>query len=330
MAGEKPDRIPVLPIVREWACMQAGISFNDTMENAEKHVYSQYYAARAFGYDAVFDLSGIHAESEAMGSQIEYGKGLLPTIKAPAIKDYDEDLPKLKIPDPRKDGRLPLILDGIRRLKDLCGGEIPVIGYVQCPFRHACMLRGGEQWIRDIFKDKKNAKKLIEMASESLIVWAKAVVLAGADILCLADPFSSGSVISTRTLSEWSLPYMKRLCSVVKETGVKTYLHVCGDISDRLEMLASLETDILQIDSKVDLGLARETLGPDQLLMGNVDPSDPLALGTPEDVYRHSKRAIEKAGKGGRLLLSGGCMISGAVPAKNMEAMVRAAHEARL
>ena len=95
-------------------------------------------------------------------------------------------------------------------------------------------------------------------------------------------------------------------------------------------MLASVGTDILQIDSKVDLSVARETLGPDQILMGNVDPSDPLALGTPKEVYEHSKRAIEKAGKGGRLLLSGGCMISGAVPAKNMEAMVRAAHETLL
>jgi len=325
--GERPDTVPVIPIVREWASKQAGFMFSELMESAQKHVYSQFYCAKKFGYDAVLDLSGIHAESEAMGSKVKYGENTLPTVEEPAIKDYDEDLPKLKTLNPHKDGRLPMILEGIARLKDLCERRLPVIGYVQGPFRNCTMLRGTDQWMRDIFKNKEKARRLIEIAVESQIVWGVAVAQAGADIVTLADPPSSGSSISKKVLADWSLPYLKRVCDALKKTGTKTILHVCGDISDRLEMLASVGADILQVDSKVDLSFARETLGPDQLLTGNVDPSDPLALGTPEQVYEHSKRAIEKAGKEGKLLLSGGCMISEAVPARNMEALVQAGHE---
>ena len=69
-------------------------------------------------------------------------------------------------------------------------------------------------------------------------------------------------------------------------------------------------------------------LGPDPVLMGNVDPSNPLALGGPEEVTEEARRAIESAGTGGRLILGGGCMISAEVPPENMRALIRAAREA--
>ena len=187
------------------------------------------------------------------------------------------------------------------------------------------MLRGS--WLKDTFKKKAEARALIEIAVESQIVWAVAVVQAGADIVTLADPQSSGSSISTKTFEAWSLPYLKRVCDAVKKAGAKTILHVCGDISDRLKSLSDVGADILQVDSMVNLSLVRETLGPDQVLMGNVNTSDPLVLGTPEQVYEQAKKAIEIAGRDGGLILSGGCMISEVVPPANIEALVQAGHE---
>jgi len=326
-SGEKPDRVPIIPMVREWCSKQAGIKFVDEMTNVEKHVYAQYYCTRKFGYDCVWDLEGVHAESEAMGSKLKFGENCIPTITDPAIKDYKEDLHKLKILNPYKDGRLPLILEGIMRLKELCDGEIPVIGYVQCPFRHAAMLRGLESFMRDLYKDKENARKLLEIALDSLIVWGVAVVQAGADLVMLSDPVSSEDMVSPKLFSEFSLPYTKRLCQAIKKTGVKVFMHICGDTSDRFEMLASTEVDCLSLDSKVDFALAREKLGPDYLLLGNVDPTNPLTLGTPEMVYEHSKKVIEQAGMDGHFILSGGCLIPDEVPAENMEAMIRAGRE---
>jgi uroporphyrinogen-III decarboxylase len=93
-------------------------------------------------------------------------------------------------------------------------------------------------------------------------------------------------------------------------------------------MLASTGVDGLSLDSKVDFGFARETLGPDYLLMGNVEPTDPLTLGEPETVYEHSRKVIEQAGQEGHFFLSSGCVIPDEAPVENMEAMFRAGHEA--
>jgi MtaA/CmuA family methyltransferase len=327
-SGKKPDRVPILPVVREWCCKQAGIKFSHTMENVEKHVYSQYYCARKFGYDVVWGLIGASEESEAMGSVVKYGDDYLPTVKEHAVKDYKEDLPKLRIPNPYRDGRLPLILEGIRRLKELCGGEIPVIGSVQGPFRHAAMLRGSDTLMRDLFKNRESAVRLMEIATDSLIVWGVAVVQAGADIVWIPDPVASGDVVSPRTYKEWVLPFTKRLVEAIKKTGTRIIMHVCGDTSDRLEILASSGVDGLSLDAKVDFGFARRTLGPNYLLMGNVEPTSLLTVGTPKEVYEYSKELIERAGSGGHFFLSSGCIVSSEAPAENMEAMFRAGQEA--
>lgn len=327
-AGKTPDRVPIVPIVREWCCKQAGTTLSATMVNVEKHVFSQHYCARKFSYDIVFDLLGVSAESEAMGSVLKYGDGYLPMISDYVVKDYEKDLPRLGIPNPYKDKRLPLILEGIRRLKALCDGEIPVAGSVQAPFRHAAMLRGPEALMRDLYKNRENARKLMEIATDSLIIWGTAVVQAGTDIVWIPDPVASGDAVSPKTYKDWILPYTQRVVGAIKKTGVQVLMHICGDTSDRLEMLASTGVDGLSLDSKVDFGFARETLGPDYLLMGNVEPTDPLTLGQPETVYEHSRKVIEQAGKEGHFFLSSGCVIPGEAPVENMEAMFRAGHEA--
>jgi uroporphyrinogen decarboxylase len=298
------------------------------LNNAGKHVYSQYYCARKFGYDVVTDIMGIHAESEAMGTVVKYGDNYPPMISEPAVKNYDEDLPKLRLLNPYKDGRLPLLLECITRLKELCGGEIPVMGYVQCPFRHAAMMRGAENLMRDTFKNKKNARRLLEIATDSQIVWGTAVAQAGADIVFLSDPTSSGDAISPKTYKEWGLPYTQRVASAIKKTGIKVLMHICGDTADRIEILASAGVDGLSLDAKLDLGFARETLGPEYLLMGNVEPINPITFGKAETVYEHSKRVIEQAGRAGHFFLSGGCLIPDEAPVENVEAMIRAGMEA--
>jgi uroporphyrinogen decarboxylase len=322
--GAKPDRVPVVPIVREWCCKQAGIKFTDTMTHVGKHVYSQYYSARKFGYDVVLDIPGIHAESEAMGAVLRYGEEYPPMVTEPVIKNYQEDLHKLCIPNPFRDGRLPLLLEIITRLKELCDKEIPVMGYVQCPFRHAAMLRGPENLMRDLFKNKEQARALLEMATVSQIVWGTAVAQAGADIIFFSDPTSSGDAVSPKTYQEWGLPYTKQVVSILKRTGVKVLLHICGDTSDRLEVLASTGVDGLSLDSKVDFGFAREILGPEYLLMGNVEPTNPVTFGKPETVYGHSKSVIGQAGEDGHFFLSGGCLIPAEAPVENVAAMVSA------
>ncbi len=322
LGGGQPDRVPVVPIVREWCARQVGFRFRDILESVEKFVYSQYFCARHFGYDVVWDLFGIHAESEAMGSVLKVPEDMPPSVLDHVVKDYDQDLPKLRLPDPQKDGRLPFILEGIRRLKDLCGGEYPVVGYTQGPFRHASMLRGPETAMRDIYKAPQKLKELLEIATESLIVYGQAVIEAGADIVFIADPSSSGDAISRKAWEEFGCPYTTRLVKSLKKNGVPVFMHICGNTSDRLDSFVSTGVDGISLDQKVDFAKAREAVADGVCLIGNVSPTSTLLMGKPEDVAREAEYAIRNAGRQGNFMLSAGCLMPAEIPPENLQAMV--------
>lgn len=325
LEGKKPDRVPVFPLVRDWCLKQVGFKVSEAMTSAEKHVFAQYSCVREFGYDTVRDFQGTHAESEAMGSRLKIPDDGPPSVAEFAVKDYDEDLPKLRIPNPWSDGRLPMILEGVKRLRELCGGTFPIVAYIQAPFRHASMLRGSSDILKDTYRRPDRVKDLLEIATASQIVYGIACVHAGADIIYISDPTSSGDAISVKTWEEFGFPYTRRVVGAVKKTGVKMIMHICGDTADRLESLARTGVDGLSLDTKVDLGYARKLLGEGICLMGNIDPNQTLVFKKPAEVEEESKEAIRKAGMNGSFILSSGCGIPAVAPPENVRAMVRAA-----
>jgi len=325
LEGKKPDRTPVFPLVRDWAIRQAGFTVSEAIQDVGKHVYAQFFCLNKFGYDVVRDLSAIHAESEAMGSRLKIPDDGPPSVADFAVKDYDRDLPKLRIPNPWTDGRLPIILEGIKQLKGMCYHQVPVIAYIQAPFRHASMLRGSDNIMRDTYKRPDKVKELLEITTVSQIVYGIACVHAGADIIFISDPTSSGDAISVKTWEEFALPYTSRVVQAVKKTGVKMIMHICGDTSDRLQSLANTGVDCLSLDSKVDFGYARKVLERNFCLMGNVDPTFTLPFKKPEEVAEESREVVNKAGMSGSLILSSGCSVPAMTPPENIEAMVRVA-----
>lgn len=321
---KEPDRVPVIPLVREWCFRQVGIPFSEVMTNVEKYVYSQLYSIKKFGYDVVHGLSAVNAESEAMGSVLGIPFDGPPYLKVPAVQDYSTDLPKLKIPRPYKDGRLPLILEGIRRIKKAVEKEIAVMGYMQGCWRHTCMLRGINNAFLDTKKKPAELKKLLEIATESLIICGEAIAESGADIIQISDPTSSGDLISRKTFEEFSFPYLKTEIKAFKRMGVKTCLHICGNTNDRLDLMADLGPDAISIEEKVDLAQAKKLVGKRVCIVGNISPVNTLLSGTPDQVIAESKTAIEKAARGGGYILASGCGVPADTPGENIAAMVYA------
>jgi len=323
--GKPVDRVPVAPIVREWCARQVGFTFSEIMRSASKYVFSQYYCAKTFGMDALWDLWGVHAEAEAMGSLLKIPEDMACSVSVPAVRNYDEDLPKMRLLNPHKDGHIPLILEGIRQLKDLSGGTFPILAYIQGPFRLASMLRGPEVIMKDCMKSDKHVEEFLNFCTDALIIYGTALIQAGADIIWIGDPTSSGDAISKKTWLTYGFPYTKRLVKAIKNNRVKVLMHICGDTNDRLDTFVETGIDAMSLDEKVDLAHAREVMGDDICLWGNVSPAKTLLFGTPEEVEAEAKACIEKGkGEKGHFVLCSGCMVPAEAPPRNMEAMMNA------
>ncbi|HRR53824.1 MAG TPA: uroporphyrinogen decarboxylase family protein [Candidatus Methanomethylicus sp.] len=320
---KKPDRVPVTPFVREWCVRQAGYKFSEVMSNTEKYVYSQLYSIRKYGYDMVLDMLAVHAESEAMGSVLNIPDDAPPSVNVPAVNDLAKDIPKLRLFHPRKDGRLPIILKGTARMKEAVGGVIPVMGYVQACWRHTCMMRGTERALLDMKKNPELLKELLDIATESCIIYGESVVEAGADLIWVSDPTSSGDMISKKAFEEFVFPFLRRQIRAYKRMGTKVFLHICGNVNDRLEAMANTGADAISVDEKVDLAKAKSVIGNRVCIMGNISPGVTLLQKTPKDVEEESRAAMEKAMAGGGFVLAPGCIVPATVPGENIAAMVQ-------
>jgi len=97
-------------------------------------------------------------------------------------------------------------------------------------------------------------------------------------------------------------------------------LHICGNTNAIFPFLADVKADIVDLDSMAMVAGAREKMGKDRLLSGNIDPVRVLQNGTPAEVTAALARCFEDAG-GARYAVNAGCEIPRRTPPENLRAM---------
>jgi uroporphyrinogen-III decarboxylase len=102
--------------------------------------------------------------------------------------------------------------------------------------------------------------------------------------------------------------------------GARTRLHICGRTRRLLPLLADLAVDILDLDWMVPIEEARAACGPDQVLLGNIDPVALLRNGAPADVRDGIRRCHAAAGR--RYVVAAGCEVVRDTPLRNLLEMV--------
>jgi uroporphyrinogen decarboxylase len=99
-------------------------------------------------------------------------------------------------------------------------------------------------------------------------------------------------------------------------------LHICGNVTHLLESLKELNADIVDLDWQVDIEHAREILGNEVVLGGNINPVL-IQDKSEEEVYALSRRLVDKY-KDQKYLLAAGCEITVLTAHQNLMAMRRA------
>jgi uroporphyrinogen decarboxylase len=168
---------------------------------------------------------------------------------------------------------------------------------------------------------------LLELTTQASLKYALANLEAGVNVIVTADPTASGSLISPKTFETYAAPYQKKIVEAVKQAGKIASLHICGKTTLMLEPMARTGVTVLELDHLVDLKEAKQRVGNQVILMGNLNPTDLLLNGTPAEVEAAAKQCIEMVGEDGRFILSSGCEVPPMAPLENIRAMVIAAEK---
>lgn len=313
-ASGRPTVIPM--VAANHAARLEGYSMREVVTDAEALARALYAAYRFYEYDGIIVFTDTVVEAEAMGAQVIITEDDDPFLLEPPR------VARLETADPERDGRMPVVLGAIRRLVELTGGEVPVLGSLKGPFSLASFLAGADRFLADLLERPDRARDFLRVATDNQRRYLAAIVRAGG-IPFVGDPVASGSMISPDTFREFARPGIARLVSDAHALGVPAGLHVCGDTSGMLRHMRETGAEFISIDD-IDLALARRWLGEDTMIMGNVSTAL-LLEGRPEEVRAAADRCLELGMP--RLILSSACDVPPATPADNVRAMVAAGRE---
>jgi uroporphyrinogen decarboxylase len=324
--GEAIDRLPCVPIIGNTAARVIGVKVSQFRGNGHLIADAQIAAYRRFGYDVVRIFTDLYTLAEAMGARVHYPEDETAYLESPAISSIN-DIERLRPADPLKDGNLPQHLEAMQRAVEALGKEVPVTGALTCPFTTASFLIGAENLVRLTIKNPEAVHLLCQVALESAIRYAEAIIHAGCSP-SLTDPMSSSTVISPRLFKEFSLPYLKRLIEFIHQHGKSVTLHICGKTEKVWEAMADAGADCISIDNDASLSGARESVGHRLRIMGNVKPSEVMLQGTPADVRRAVFDCVAQTWNSPKgYIIASGCSLPTETPFANIQAMMDAAME---
>lgn len=333
------DRIPVAPYMGNHGAHVAGVRIGEYCRSGRVMAEAQYRAWQIYGQDVLVPQSDNYYIAEGFGVEVEHYDDATPTLKTPAVQELS-GTNALRVPDPQRDGRMPVYLEAIRLLAEMTHGELAVRAPGTGPFSLASHLMGTEQFLVELAIAERNPggpteaglKRLMDLTTEALIAFSRACLEAGAHLVQAGDSLASPDMISPATYRKWAWPAERSFFEAIKPLaerhGAATVLHVCGNTTPVLDLMANTGTHILELDHKVSLKTAKRVVGDRVCLMGNLDPVELLWRGTPEEVDVAARQAIAEAGADGGFILGSGCEVPVAAPPENLKAMIAAARSA--
>ncbi|MCP4622180.1 MAG: uroporphyrinogen decarboxylase [bacterium] len=322
---EETDRVPVFSHIYGLASRLNHISLKDYLNSGELLAFCQLESWKRFGYDAVTVFADNSLEAEALGSKVFYPDNAYPQIDEYCLNDIGE-WKNLSIPDPEEDGRMPIIIEACRILKEQVGEEAAVVGTVQGPMTLAGQLLGIGKLIYFIVDHPAEFCNLLNFTTRVMVAFGKALIVAGAHVIHIFDPSSSCSVINRAVFSEYLLPNLKQAFKEFKNSGAPIcWLNITGQTEPILDLFPETGADLFNIDYLVPIAVAMEKL-PHHCINGNIKPFDFIS-GEEQAIKKKAGDLLELTRSRGGFILSPGCEIPLEAKVGNIEAMMSAVKE---
>lgn len=323
LEGKQVDKVPVCSVT------QTGIV--ELMDEVgapwpEAHSDSEKMAKLAV---ANYELSGLEAVrvpycltvlAEAMGCEVNMGtKNRQPSVTA---HPYPKDLEGMEMPENLLDkGRIQAVLGAIKIIRERVGPEVPIIGGMEGPVTLASDLASVKSFMKWSLKKPEMFEQVLDFATEATIAYANSMVLAGADVVSIADPVASPDLMSPDSFKNVLQSRLQRFSSNVNSV---TVLHVCGNVNPILDYMADCGFEGLSVEEKIgNVKKAKEILGNRARLVGNISSPFTLLPGPIDKIKAEAKQAIAD----GVDVLAPGCGIAPMTPVAHIKAMVEARDE---
>jgi hypothetical protein len=358
VALQKPDRVPVAPLLDHYAAAYAGYTCAEIMTDGDKRIEAVIRTATELG---PWDMTFLADTANAVLLQMGVAAAIkLPGRDLPADVIHQFHETELLTPDDyallERKGMLRFMMDVMARLNPAwkgLRGFVPLAKTMLEYRRHARMVksRGMEvavgfvhpgvlyeyfslgRGITAMSADTFKRKDAIIPAGR---VWAKGMAdlaiiasrLIGVPRVFIGMSRASPDFISRRNFEALVLPDLEYTVNRLAAAGITPILHCDTNWTKFFDLFLRFPARkcILELDGKSDIFKAKEILGSHMCIMGDV-PAELLVLGSKQDVMDYCRKRIDIVGKDGGFILSSGCSLPVNAKQENVRALYEAVHK---
>jgi len=316
--GRTTDCLPYMPITMMFAGDQLGVPYGRYARDYRTLVEAQILTAEKFDFDYVSCISDPAREAADCGAALQWFENQPPAIdETNALLADKATLAGLAMPDPLGGGRMTDRVRAAALFRKKVGKKLLIEGWVEGPCAEAADLRGINRLMLDFYDDPAFVRELFDFVLEMGLRFGRAQVNAGVDLVGVGD--AAASLVGPQIYQDLVLPYERKLVAGLRGMGARVRLHICGNTKQILPWMGTLGCDMVDLDSMVPMVRAREAMGPNQVLAGNLDPVQVLRNGTPESIAAAIAECHRQAGAA--YIVGAGCEVPRDTPAKNLRAL---------
>ena len=199
-----------------------------------------------------------------------------------------------------------------------------------CGFHATYGLMGQELFSYAIYDDPVNVERILEAQTERAYRIARASVEARlSPIYFIGDDvaYKGALLFSPDFLRRTFIKSLAKCIQPAKAAGQKVIFHSDGYLMEILDDMIDTGIDGLNpIEplAGMDIGYLKKRYGRNLVLVGNVDCSQTLPLGSVQDVIEATKQCLNAAGHGGGLFIGSSSEIVPSTPVENILAFYEA------
>lgn len=339
VALERPDRVPVMPLIAGFALRSQGLTQGQGWRDPEVGFKAMIDTFNDLGgYDKLFKTNmfwpmiggrfcGAPVRSLIPGKQLpEDALNQIDERELFSREDYDKiaalgwnafwdehfeimsrgrGMGHVKTTQDR-------ILEEYIREVGLCYGMgiHPLFGaYVDSIFMAFSMSRTLTQFTMDLYEVPEKIKAAMDASCDDLIQNALDVIArTRIPLAFIVLERGSGFYYRLDIFERFEWPYLKRYVDAFVSEGITPWFHFDTNWSLNLPHLRQLPKGkcVADLDSTTDIFKAKEILDGHMCISGDV-PASLLSLGAPEQVREYCERLIDEVGRGGGFFLTTGC-----------------------
>jgi len=301
---------------------QGGGTFLDLCKDPARAAEVTIQPIDILNVDAAILFSDILTPIEPMGMALDFTPG--PVFEKPIRTAADVEA--LIVPDDMAQAvsYVPAI---IQRLRVAFDGRVPLIGFGGAPFTLACYMVEGKgskdfaELKKMMYGDFPLYDALMTKITEMDRRYLNMQIEAGAQAIQIFDTW--GGLLAPHDFERYILPYVQQLINGLNRDGIPVIYFVKGG-GGMLDLVKEAGADVLGLDWHVNLGKARDILGPKIAVQGNLDPT--VLYAPKAHIEKEVQRILDENADRPGFIFNLGHGILPTVPPENAIHMVECVH----